>query len=78
VADFAEVQNSGSIATIQRKTTPAAEVILLQRSNRGRRKSHKQELRNLYLSLYIIQVIMSREVKSAGHVAQMGERRNAL
>jgi hypothetical protein len=41
----------------------------------GCRKLHKEELRDLYCSSNtIIRITMSRRVKWAGHVAQMGGR----
>jgi hypothetical protein len=40
-------------------------------------KQHRVELRNLYASPNIIRVIKSRTVRWAGHVARMGEMRNA-
>jgi hypothetical protein len=43
----------------------------------GRRKFHKDELRGLYSSTTIIRVIKSRKMGWAGHVARMGEKRNA-
>ena len=39
------------------------------------RKLHNGELNNLYSSPNIVQVIKSRRMIWAGHVAQMGERR---
>jgi hypothetical protein len=36
-----------------------------------------EELRDLYSSPSIIRIIRSRRMKRAGHVAQMGEKRNA-
>jgi hypothetical protein len=36
---------------------------------------HNEELNDLYSSLNIVQVIKSRIMKWAGHVARMGERR---
>jgi hypothetical protein len=42
-----------------------------------RRKLHKEELRDLYSSPSIIRIIKSRRIKWAGHVARMGEKRNA-
>jgi hypothetical protein len=42
----------------------------------GWRKLHNEELRNLYSSPSIISVIKSR-TRWTGHVARMGERRNA-
>jgi hypothetical protein len=44
---------------------------------RGWRKLHNEELHNLYSSPSIIRVIKSRRMRSAGHAARMGERRNA-
>jgi hypothetical protein len=41
------------------------------------RKLHNEELRNLYSSLNIIRMIKSRRMIWAGHVALMGEKRNA-
>ena len=38
-------------------------------------KLHNEELYELYCSPYIIQVIKSRIIRWAGHVARMGERR---
>jgi len=39
------------------------------------RKLHNEELNDLYSSPNIIQVIKSRRMRLAGHVARMGERR---
>jgi hypothetical protein len=36
-----------------------------------------EELHNLYSSLSIIRMIISRRMRWAGHVARMGENRNA-
>jgi hypothetical protein len=41
------------------------------------RKLHNKELRDLYSSLSIIRIINSMRMRWAGHVAQMGEKRNA-
>jgi hypothetical protein len=41
------------------------------------RKLHDEELRNLYSSPYIIRIMKSRGMRWAGHVARMGEMRNA-
>jgi hypothetical protein len=41
------------------------------------RKLHNEELHNLYFSPNTIRVIKSMKVRWAGHVAQMGEKRNA-
>jgi hypothetical protein len=43
----------------------------------GWRKQHNEELHNLYSSPSIIRIIKSRRIKWAGHVARMGEKRNA-
>jgi hypothetical protein len=39
--------------------------------------SFNEELHNLYSSPSIIRVIMSRRMRWTGHVARMGEKRNA-
>jgi hypothetical protein len=41
------------------------------------RKLHNEELRDLYSSPSIIRIIRSRRMRWAGHVARMGENRNA-
>jgi hypothetical protein len=41
------------------------------------RKLHNVELRDLYSSPSIIRIIKSRRMRWAGHVAGMGEKRNA-
>jgi hypothetical protein len=41
------------------------------------RKLHNEELHNLYFSPNIIRMIKSRRMRWAGHVARMGETRNA-
>jgi hypothetical protein len=41
------------------------------------RKLHNEELRDLYSSPSIIKIIKSRRMRWAGHVARMGEKRNA-
>jgi adenine-specific DNA methylase len=41
------------------------------------RKLHDEELHNLYSSPNIIRMMKSRSMRWAGHVAQMGETRNA-
>jgi hypothetical protein len=41
------------------------------------RKLHNEELRDLYSSPSIIRVINSWRMRWAGHVARMGEKRNA-
>jgi hypothetical protein len=43
----------------------------------GWRKLHNEELRSLYSSPSIITMIKSRRMRWAGHVARMGEKRNA-
>jgi hypothetical protein len=42
-----------------------------------RRKLHNEELHYLYSSPSIIRIIKSRRMRWAGHVAGMGEKRNA-
>jgi hypothetical protein len=42
-----------------------------------RGKLHNEELRDLYSSPNIIRIIKSRRMRWAGHVARMGEKRNA-
>jgi hypothetical protein len=41
------------------------------------RQLHNEELHDLYSSPNIIRIIKSRRMKLAGHVARMGEKRNA-
>jgi hypothetical protein len=41
------------------------------------RKLHNEELHNLYSSPSIIRKIKSRRMRRAGHVARVGEKRNA-
>jgi hypothetical protein len=41
------------------------------------RKLHNEELHNLYSSLSIMRMIKSRRMRWAGHVARIGEKRNA-
>jgi hypothetical protein len=41
------------------------------------RKLHNEKLHNLYSSPIIIRMIKSRRMKWAGHVARMGNKRNA-
>jgi hypothetical protein len=41
------------------------------------RKLHNKELRDLYSSPSIIRIIKSWGMRWAGHVARMGEKRNA-
>jgi hypothetical protein len=43
----------------------------------GWRKLHNEELRNFYSSPRIIRIMKFRKMKWAGHVARMGEKRNA-
>jgi hypothetical protein len=43
----------------------------------GWRKLYNEELRNLYSSPSIIRIINSRRMRWAGHVARMGQKRNA-
>jgi hypothetical protein len=43
----------------------------------GWRKLHNEEFHNLYCSPSIIRIIKSRRMRWAGHVARMGEKRNA-
>jgi hypothetical protein len=43
----------------------------------GCRRLHNEELCNMYSSPSIIRVIKSRKLRWAGHVAYMGEMRNA-
>jgi hypothetical protein len=43
----------------------------------GWRKLHNEKLHNLYSSPSIIKMIKSRRMRWAGHVARMGENRNA-
>jgi hypothetical protein len=43
----------------------------------GWRKLHNEELRDLYSSPSTIRIIKSRRMRWAGHVARMGEKRNA-
>jgi hypothetical protein len=44
---------------------------------RDKRKVHYEELHNLYSSPNIIRMMKSRSMRLAGHVARMGEKRNA-
>jgi hypothetical protein len=41
------------------------------------RKLHNEELHDLYSSPSIISIIKSRRIRWAGHVARIGEKRNA-
>jgi hypothetical protein len=43
----------------------------------GYKRPRKEEFHNLYASLNIVRVIKSRSMRWAGHVAPMGEMRNA-
>jgi hypothetical protein len=43
----------------------------------GWKKLHNEELRDLYSSPNIIRIIKSWRMRWAGHVARMGEKRNA-
>jgi hypothetical protein len=43
----------------------------------GWRKLHNEELHNLYSSPSTIRMIKSRRMRWEGHVARMGEKRNA-
>jgi hypothetical protein len=43
----------------------------------GWRKLHNEELHNLYSSPSIIGMIKSKRIRWAGHVARMGNKRNA-
>jgi hypothetical protein len=43
----------------------------------GRRKLHNEELHDLYSSPSIIRIIKLRTMRWAGHVARMGNKRNA-
>jgi hypothetical protein len=42
------------------------------------KRFHNEELHNLYSSSNIIVTIRSRRIRSAGLVARMGEKRNAI
>jgi hypothetical protein len=43
----------------------------------GWRRLHSEELYNFYTSLNITKEIIPRKMRSTGHVARMGEMRNA-
>jgi hypothetical protein len=43
----------------------------------GSRRPYNEELHNLYASLNIVRAIKSRRMRGAGHVARVGEMRNA-
>jgi hypothetical protein len=45
---------------------------------RGWRKLYNEELHNLYCSPSVIRIIKSRRMRWTGHVARMGERKNAF
>jgi hypothetical protein len=47
----------------------------VERGNRGIKELDSLDLHSVYYSLYIIQVIKSRRMSSAGQVAHKGERR---
>jgi hypothetical protein len=40
------------------------------------RKPHNEGLHDMYSSLNIMRIIMSRRIRRPGHIAQMGEKRN--
>jgi hypothetical protein len=42
----------------------------------GRRKRHKEQLRNLYSSPSIVRMIKSRRMRWTGHVTRVGKKRN--
>jgi hypothetical protein len=44
---------------------------------RGRRKLHTEDLHNLYSLPSIIRMIKSRRMRWAGHLAEVGDKRNA-
>jgi hypothetical protein len=50
---------------------------VLRRIFGGWRRLHIEELHNLYTSPNIVKMIRSRKIKWSGHVARMGEIRNA-
>jgi hypothetical protein len=50
---------------------------LIQEGGRGWRRLHNEELHNLYISPDVTRVIKSRRTRWEGHVARMGEVRNA-
>jgi hypothetical protein len=43
----------------------------------GWRKLHNEELHNLYSSPTMVRMMKSRRMRQAGHIARMGEKRNA-
>ena len=52
-----------------------AKYICIIRSNREWRKLHNEELRDLYSLPNIVQVVKSRRMRWAGHLARMGAER---
>jgi hypothetical protein len=50
---------------------------VLRRIFGPKRKLHNEELRDLYSLPSIIRIIKSRRMRWVGHVARMGEKRNA-
>jgi hypothetical protein len=50
---------------------------VLRRIFGPKRKLHNKELHDLYFSPSIIRIIKSRRMRWTGHVARMGEKRNA-
>jgi hypothetical protein len=44
----------------------------------GWRKLHNEKIQNLYSSPSTIRIIKSRRMRWAGHVARIGEKRNAF
>jgi hypothetical protein len=44
---------------------------------RGWRRMHNEDVYNLYASTNIIRVIKSKRIRWVGHVARMGEMKNA-
>jgi hypothetical protein len=50
---------------------------VLRRIFGSKRKLHNEELHNMYYSPSIIRMIKSRRMRWTGHVARMGEKRNA-
>jgi hypothetical protein len=51
--------------------------IIYNNNNMFCRKLHNEELHNLYSSPSIFRMIKSRRMRWVGHVAGMGEKRNA-
>jgi len=60
------------LRVLKRKFVPKREEVA-----GGGRRMHNEELRNLYISPNIIRAIKSRRLKWSGHVARMGEIKNA-